>query len=340
VRIRRSQRADQVFLWVLAAMIVATAGIATYLNEPEPREEFRASVVIAPPTIVQDSPAAVNQFVIDLAEQVESDAMVVHVLEAVPEIDRDQYLRGIEANRRGASSIVDISFVHTDDQIARQTTEAVALRLIDDSARSEYDKTAHLLEQAETRVNEAGTALTEFAETHGAFDPAIEYANVLSEITAIDRQITTATIEGSDESTMESLEEQRAVLVTERGRLGSVLVPYQTVIEELDRARQVLEDARSRFLEAEFEYTTVNTPDELVVSRDVTRFVDDSARLQRAALGAAVALVLTVVLLIPLGLWLRRHRLAGKHRDQGDDRLYDLTVDDPVDIAGRVYERQ
>lgn len=338
--IRRSSRFDRVFLWILAAVIVAAAGIATYLMEREPREESRASVVITPPAMFQDSPAALNQLVIDLTEQVRSDAMVVHVLEVVPEIDGEEYLGGIEASRQGVSSHVEITFVHPDRQIARRTTEAVAMRLIDDSARGEYDKTAYLLEQAQARVDEAGAALADFAATHGSFDPGIEYANVLGEIAAIDRQIITATIEDFDESAIESLEEQRAVLVTERDRLGSVLVPYEMVTEELARARQVFEEAQSRFLEAEFEYTTVNTPNELVVSRDVTRFVDDSARLQRAALGAAVALVLTVVLLVPLGLWLRRHRISGKHRDQGEDRLYDLTVGPTVDIAERVYERR
>lgn len=312
------------------------------MREPPPQEESRASVVVAPPTIVQDSPGTLNQFVVDLTERVGSDAMIVHVFDELPEIDRDEYLDGIGASRRGQSSRVEISFIHPDRQIAQKTVEAVANRLIDDSARTEYDKTAYILEQAQARADEAERELAGFADTHGGFDPEIEYANVLSEIAAVDRQITTATIEDLDETSTETLNEQRADLVIERARLRSVLLPYERITAEVERARQVLEEARSDYVEAEFEYTTVNTPDELIVSRNVVRFVDDSARLQRAALGAFLAFLLTLIFLVPMAVWLQRRRLAGKHRQRDDnqDRIYDLTMDPHVDIDARIYERQ
>lgn len=297
-------------------------------------------MVVAPPTIVQGSPGTLNQFVIDLTERVRSDSMTVQVFDEVPEVDRDEYLDGIEASRRGESSLVEISFVHRERQIAQRTSEAVANRLTDDSARIEYDKTAYILEQAQARVDEAERELADFAETHSAFDPEIEYANVLNEIAAVDRQITTATIEDLDESSIATLNEQRVDLVTERDRLGSVLLPYETITAELERARQALEEARSEFVEAEFEYTTINTPDELIVSRDVVRFMDDSARLQRAALGAFLAFLLTLIFLVPIAIWLRRRRLAGKHQKDDRDRLYDLTMDPEVDIDDRIYERR
>lgn len=100
--------------------------------------------------------------------------------------------------------------------------------------------------------------------------------------------------------------------------------------------------ARSQYVEAEFEYSSENSPQKLIVARDVELVVDQTSRLQQAALAAAVAFILAVFVLMPIGRWLARRRPNGKHQrpDVDEPTVYDFSVDSASERSQLVNERR
>jgi hypothetical protein len=333
-------------IWVLTGLVVASTGIAAFLIQPPPPEVYRATVVVSPPTMVRDTPGGVNLFVADLPEIATSDPMVVHVLDRVPGLRPEEYVEGVTASRRGSTSLVAVSFVHKDRLMARLTVEAVSTRLLDETARDEFDRSAFLLESARERLTAAQDDLHRFAQDEGIFDAETEYRMVIEEIAFVKREITAASIEDPEEPSIEVLEDRHSVLLQERERLGSALLRYEILVAELDRAQDEVEVASTRYAAAEFEYTTVNTSENLIVSRDVVLFSDDSERLQQTALVAVAALVLSLLTLVPLGFWLAHRRIRGRHSDSAEDGtpIYDGYPESEIDlsyeVSGRVYDHR
>lgn len=346
IRAVRNRQGPGAFVWLLVFVLAGAAGVVAYLLQPAGPETHRAIVVIGPPTAVQGSPAETNLFVVDVSERVRSDSMVIHVTEQIPALSSNEYLQGIETRRRDATSLVELSFTSEDRSTARRAVEATALHLLDESARTEHDEASFLLQQAEERLESANSSLFEFTQRTDTYDPETEFTVVLDEISAVDRRITEAIIEDPEQAAIALLSEQREDLLEERERLGSVLIGYRALISEVERARDALDQARARHAEVEFRFTTLDTPEELILARDVETFVDDTERLQRSALAAAAALVLSALLVVPLAMWLSR-RLRGKHRDAAlDERLIAENAGDspPIDLtdrrSSRAYERR
>jgi hypothetical protein len=333
-----ARRTTSVLLWVVGAIVVAGAGAAAYLTQPPPPAAARATAVVAAPTIVQDSPAGLNQYVTDLAEKVTADDMVVHVLELVPDLAPEEYLEGIEARRLGASSLVEVSFIHADSTLAQETVSAVAEWIVGRAAGTEFDEASYLLRQAEERADAAQKKLGDFVRAERVFDPHSEYSDALEQIAALDRQISAAAIEEVDSSAIDDLRQQKATLEAERDRIGALLLPYSELTDELDRAGEELERARMRFGEAEYELTVVNTPDRLILSRNVEPFVDQTPRLQQTAMAAAIALVATLVILVPVGRWLGNRRVR-KHRRSAESPSPARSSAD-VDLTELAYDRR
>ncbi|HEY7704674.1 MAG TPA: hypothetical protein VID03_07580 [Acidimicrobiia bacterium] len=334
-----ARRPRSVWLWTLGAVIVVGAGVAAYLTQPPPPTEYRATAVVAPPTVVQSSLAGLNQFVTDLTERMGTDAIVIPVLEEVPQLDPEEYLEGIEANRLGATSLLEIAFIHPDKEVAQRTVEAVAGQIVAASARPEFDESAHLLDQAAARLDQAQQNLQTFTAANEVYDPKSEYAGAIEQISAIDRQIATATIEGVDASALEVLESQKAELITQRDRVGALLLSYDSLASEVTRAQEEWERVSARFEEAEYEFTVVNTPAHLIVSRGVEPVADQTPRLQQTALAAALALALTLAVLVPLGIWLANRRVK-KHRRSLEATPSIRETSPDAGISVLVYEHQ
>jgi hypothetical protein len=297
---------------VLPLLIVIAAAAATYRTTPPAPIEYRATTVIRPPTTVQDSAAAVNLFVADLGEAITTDATVDHVISQVPGLEKDTYLDRIDASRRGTTSSVALSFIHPDEAVAAATVGTLARRVLDDAARGEYERTQFLLERATERLDRAEAAMEEFFRGTSAFDPEFEYRGVLNEIAQLDQQITTGQALSYGETYQTELTARRTELQALLPELGAAMLIHRRLSAELDTAQAAWEEATINNDLEEFEYRTVNSVDELITSEEVEPFVDETPRLQATALAGAVALVLSLVVILPVAAWLSRPR--GRHK--------------------------
>lgn len=297
---------------VLPILIVLVAASATYETAPEAPTQFRATTVIRPPTTVQDSAAAVNLFIADLDELITGDATVDHVVSQVPGLDRETYVDRITASRRGTTSSVALSFVHADQAVAANTVGTLARRLLDDAARGEYERTQFLLGRATERLDQAEAEIELFFRGVSVFDPEFEYRSVLNEIAQLDEQITTGLALSYGETYQTELAARRAELQAMLPELGSAMLIHERLSTELETAQAAWEEATINNDLEEFEYRTVNSLDALITSEEVGPFVDATPRLQRTALAAALALVLSLVVILPFSVWLSRPR--GRHK--------------------------
>jgi hypothetical protein len=297
---------------VLPILIVIAAAGATYRTTPTAPIEYRATTVITPPTTVQDSAAAINLFLTDLSELITTDATVAHVLSQVPGLERETYLDRIDASRRGTTTSVALSFVHRDERVAATTVDILARRILDDAARGEYERTQFLLERATERLDLAEAEMEEFFRGTSVFDPEFEYRSVLNEIAQLDQQITTGQALSYGETYQTELTARRAELQALLPELGAAMLIHQRLSAELETAQAAWEEATvTNDLEA-FEYRTVNSVEELITSKEVVPFVDETPRLQATALAAVLALVLSLVVILPVSAWLSRPR--GRHK--------------------------
>lgn len=297
---------------VLPILIVIAAAATTYRTTPAAPIEYRATTVIRPPTTVQDSAAAVNLFLADLSELITTDATVEHVVSQVPGLDRETYLDRIDATRRGTTSSVALTFLHPEETVAGQTVSVLAHRVIDDAARSEFERTQFLLGRATERLDRAEAAMEEFFGGTSVFDPEFEYRSVLSEIAQLDEQITTGLALSYGETYQTELATRRRELQALLPDLGAAMLIHQRLSAELETAQGAWEEATINNDLEEFEYRTVNSVDELITSEEVGPFVDETPRLQATALAAVVALVLSLVVILPVSAWLSRPR--GRHK--------------------------
>lgn len=300
--------------------IAAAAGAAAYAYDrsPVPATKYRATVVVQPPTVFRDSAAAVNLFIADLSERVTSDAVVGHVLGAVPGLDEASYRTDIAATRRGVTSSVELAMTHAEAEVAKSTVEGLAVKVLDDAARGEFERMQFLLDRASDRLVEAEAGLNEFFRTEALFDPELEYRNALSEIAELDQQITTGQALSYGETYLSQLAARREELQRSLPRLGEAMLIYQRLTNELETAQEAWEVAVTDYDLAEFEYRVLNAPDRLIVRRTIERFADETPRLQTTALWGAVGLTLGLFLFIPLAIFLTRS--SGKHEPQVEHR--------------------
>ena len=297
---------------MLPILIVIAAAGATYRTTPAAPIEYRATTVITPPTTVQDSAAAINLFLTDLSELITTDATVAHVLGQVPGLGRETYLDRIDASRRGTTTSVALSFVHRDEAIAAATVDILARRILDDAARGEYERTQFLLERATERLDLAEAEMEEFFRGTSVFDPEFEYRSVLNEIAQLDQQITTGQALSYGETYQTELTARRAELQALLPEMGAAMLIHQRLTAELETAQAEWEEATVNNDLEEFEYRTVNSVEELITSKEVVPFVDETPRLQATALAAVLALVLSLVVILPVSAWLSRPR--GRHK--------------------------
>jgi hypothetical protein len=261
----------------------------------------------------------VNLFIADLGERITADAVVNHVLTAVPQLDQTMYVENIRADRRETASSVAISFVHADGVVAELTADTVARQLLDGAARTDFERWQFMLDRATERLDAAEAAMNQFADSQSVFDPEVEYRTALDEIAQLDRQITTGQALGYSQTYIDELVTRRDVLEASLPRMGESLLSYRTLAAELERAQAVWEEASLNYDRAQFEYLTVNAIDNLISSRAVVPFVDTTPQLQRTALAGAAALALSLVTIVPLAAWLFRRR--GKHRGIAEDLM-------------------
>ena len=297
---------------ILPVLITAIVAGYAYQSYPTPPTRYLATTVIKPPTTVQESTAVVNLFLADLSELITTDTIVDHVTSQVPGLDRDTYLIRIDAQRRGTTSSVALTFIHPDENIAGQTVSVLAHRIVDDAARSEFERTQFLLERATERLDQAEAAIEEFFRGTSAFDPEFEYRGVLNEIAQLDQQITTGLALSYGETYQTELMARRTELQALLPELGSAMLIHGRLSAELETAQTAWEQATVANDLAEFEYRTVNSADELITSEEVIPFVDETPRLQTTALTAVLALVLSLVVILPVSVWLSRPR--GRHK--------------------------
>ena len=306
---------------VLPMLIVAAAALVAYRTTPDPPEQHRASAVIRPPSTVQDSAAAVNLFIVDISERIKTDLVVDHVLTEVPELDKETFVENVRADRRETSSSVALSFIHDDPAVAESTVDTLARRLLDDAARSDFERSEFLLNRATDRLNEAEASMSQLARNGSVYDPEVEYRSALDELAQLNRQITTGQALGYSQSYIDEHIARRSEVEASATRLGEALLLHEQRSTELQHARSAWEGARINYDRAEFEYRTVNAPANLMLRSDVAPFVDQTPRLQRTALAAATALALSLVTVVPLGAWLVRRRRLGRHRTRADRRI-------------------
>ncbi|HEX2369276.1 MAG TPA: hypothetical protein VHM94_08605, partial [Acidimicrobiia bacterium] len=293
---------------VLSLAIASSTAFFTYRTLPVPAERHRATVEIKPPSTVQDSASAVNLFIADVGEEIEADSMVEFVLDKVPELDRETYLAGIEAERRGITSLVDLSFVHADPVIAEQTVDLVSHRLLDDAAKGDFERSRFLLNRATKRLEDAEQAMDEFLRDESMVDPEFEYRNALNQVAQLDQQIAAAeTLTNTDTATDTDTDTDISELWAERYRIQSDLPGLSAAVLEYRRLATNLEQAQSAWQQAmvnndtaAFDYRAVNTLENLITNRSVAPFVDDNPRQQRTALAGVVALTLALLIVTPM----------------------------------------
>lgn len=313
-------------LAVLPVLVAATVAGFTYQSFPDPATEYRATAVIRPPTTV-DSPSAVNLFIADMPELITADAAVDHVISQVPALDRESYLERISAVRRGTTSSVELSFLDPDQAVAEATVGTLARWVLDNAARGEYELTQFLLQRATERLDQAETELDEFFGTVSVFDPEFEYRSLLNEIAQLDQQITTGRALSYGETYLAELTARRREVQAQLPELGEAMLTHVRLSTELENAQDAWEEATVNNDLAEFEYRTVNSIETLITSDEVDPFVDVAPRLQVTALAAVVALVLSLVVVVPFSAWLARPR--GRHKaaaTEGPPRSVDLNA--------------
>ena len=298
-------------LAVLPVLVAATVAGFAYQSSPDPATEYLATAVIRPPTTV-DSPSAVNLFIADMTELITADAAVDHVISQVPALDRENYLERITAVRRGTTSSVELSFLAPDQAVAETTVGTLARWVLDNAARGEYELTQFLLQRATERLDQAETELDEFFGTVSVFDPEFEYRSLLNEIAQLDQQITTGRALSYGETYLAELTARRREVQAQLPELGEAMLTHVRLSTELENAQDAWEEATVNNDLAEFEYRTVNSIETLITSDEVDPFVDVTPRLQVTALAAVVALVLSLVVVVPFSAWLARPR--GRHK--------------------------
>jgi hypothetical protein len=319
---------------VLSLAIASSTAFFTYRTLPVPAERHRATVEIKPPSTVQDSASAVNLFIADVGEEIEADSMVEFVLDKVPELDRETYLAGIEAERRGVTSLLDLSFVHTDPVIAEQTVDLVSHRLLDDAAKGDFERSRFLLNRATKRLEDAEQAMDEFLRDESMVDPEFEYRNALNQVAQLDQQIAAAeTLTNTDTATDTDTDTDISELWAERYRIQSELPGLSAAVLEYRRLATNLEQAQSAWQQAmvnndtaAFDYRAVNTLENLVTNRSVAPFVDDNPRQQRTALAGVVALTLALLIVTPMANSLRRSGGGGRRAMRVAHGLIDDSV--------------
>ena len=304
---------------LLPLLVTAAAAYIAFDNSPPAPEQYRATVVVGPPSTVQDSAAAVNLFIADLGQRITADAVVNHVLDEVPQLDQRTYIENISADRRETASSVALSFVHSDRAVAELTVDTVARQLLDGAARTDFERGQFMLDRATERLDAAEASMSRFAGTQSVFDPEVEYRTALDEIAQLDRQITTGQALSYSDAYTDELVARRDVLEASLPRIGQALLSYRALTAELEQAQAVWEKASLNYDRAEFEYQTVNAVDNLISNRELVAFVDTTPQLQRTALAGAVALALSLVTIVPLTAWLLRRR--GKHRGLAEDLM-------------------
>lgn len=316
---------------LLPMLLAATVAGYAYRSYPSPPIRYLATTVIRPPTTVQDSAAAVNLFLADMSELITTDATVDYVLSQVPELDRSIYLARVDATRRGITSSVALTFLHPDEIVASRTVSVLANRVLDEAARSEFERTQFLLGRATERLDRAQAAMEEFFRGTPIFDPEFEYRSVLNEIAQLDGQITTGQALGYGETYQTELSARRTELQRLLPGLGAAMLIHQRLSAELETAQAAWEEATINNDLEEFEYRTVNSVDELITSEEVVPFVDETPRLQTTALAGVLALFLSLAVILPVSTWLSRPR--GRHKSSANTnvRTVDLNAMDEED---------
>jgi hypothetical protein len=321
---------------VLSLAIASSTAFFTYRTLPVPAERHRATAEIKPPSTVQESASAVNLFIADVGEEIEADSMVEFVLDEVPELDRETYLANIEAERRGVTSLVDLSFVHADPVVAEQTVDLVTHRLLDDAAKGDFERSQFLLNRATRRLEKAEQAVDEFLRDESMVDPEFEYRNALNQVAQLDQQVAAAetlrdTSTGTDSETeteteLSELWAERYRLQSDLPRLGAAVLEYRRLATNLEQAQSAWQQAMVDHDTAAFDYRAENTVENLVTSRSVVPFVDDNPRQQRTALAGVVALVLALLIVTPMANSLRRPGGGGRRAPSVVHRLIDDSV--------------
>jgi len=329
-----------ILLLVLLPLAISAATVVyTYRNSPIPAENHLAMVVITPPSTISESASAVNLFIADVGEQIEADPIVRFVLEQVPALDEFAYSRNIAAERRGTTSLVELSFVHPDAGVAETTVEVVARRLLDDAARGEFERTQFLLGRVTERLENAEAAIADFLRSKSVFDPDFEYRNAVDQVAQLNQQITTGEALLYGESYLAQLEAERDQIEVELPRLGEAMLTHQQLSTDLQLAQTAWQQATINYDRAEFDYRTVDKVENLITSREVNAFVDDTPRLQRTALAGVVALVLSLLIITPISNRLRQGNRKGRHKVGADDGLtivVDTLESGERDTAARV----
>jgi hypothetical protein len=329
---------------VLSLAIASSTAFFTYRTLPVPAERHRATAVIKPPSTVQESASAVNLFIADVGEELEADSMVQFVLDEVPELDRETYLANIEAERRGITSLVDLSFVHADPVVAEQTVDLVSHRLLDDAAKGDFERSQFLLNRATKRLDKAEQAVDEFLRDESMVDPEFEYRNALNQVAQLDQQIAavetlTETDTETDAETDAELSElwaERYRLQSDLPRLGAAVLEYRRLATNLEQAQSAWQQAMLDHDTAVFDYRAENTVENLVTSRGVAPFVDDNPRQQRTALAGVVALMLALLIVTPMANSLRRSGRGGRRVVSVAHGL----IDDSVSTISEKSERR
>lgn len=328
-------------LALLPVLLAAAVAAYTYQNTPDPPIQYLATAVIRPPTTVQESASSINLFVADLSELVEADATVNQLLSQVSGLDRETYLENINASRRGTTSSVALTFLHSSERVAETTVGTLARQLLDEAARGEFERTQFLLQRATERLDQAEAAIEQFFRGGSVFDPEFEYRSVLSEIAQLDQQITTGQALSYGETYLAELTTRRAELQALVPGLGDAMLTHRRLASELENAQSAWEEATIDDDLAEFEYRTVNSLDALITSQEVGPYFDTAPRMQRTALAAAVALVLSLLVILPFSAWRSRPRARHKVADEGIVRNLDLNAlarEDPSNAFGSAHD--
>jgi hypothetical protein len=320
-------------LVVLPLAIAGAAALLAYRRSPVPQERNRATVIVKPPSTIQNSASAVNLFIADVGEQIEADPMAAFVISQVTELDDASYRRGIDAARRGTTSLIELSFTHADASIAETAVDVVARRLLDEAARGEFERTQFLLGRATERLDAAQDAVDEYFRTHEVFDPDFEYRNALDQVANLNQQITTGQALQYGETYLAELEAERDEIERQIPRLGEAMLTFRQLSIELQLAQSAWQQATVNNDSAEFSYLTVDTAENLIASQTVTPFVDDTARWQTTALAGVVAFLLALLIVTPLSNRLRRGPKRGRHKINGDSGSNEGRTSDEMDLT-------
>ena len=259
-------------LWLLMILPLVAGGIAfaRLANDPE---SYRASATVAVPSAIERQAGAVGQYVANFRETLRSDDVVSPVARETG-VRARALERRLQATRVGTTTTIRVSFTGSNaaavERVVVQAAEATVARL----AAPALGASSAVVATAEERYEQARDDLEAFTAETGFVLPEDLYRTKQNQLAAT-----------RDEAAAEALR-------PELEALGEQVLRYQRLNDALQQATTVLNNARSRHLEADAD---------VFQQVEVVQLVSDATLIRRGDLvargvGTAVALALVLAL--------------------------------------------